>query len=181
MLYVILKMSPNFLNIIELAQSGDWSEIINIIKNDAKLALEVEEDNTSLLMHLSGYPGSAEIIEELINLGADPNQRAFSGWTALGLAISSGSRYGLNSEKVIKVLIDNGVDPNQVVDWSWPALHWAICCQRPDYLPILLNSGADPMLLDDELSESALDTAYRVRSSESVSILTSYMKEKLIQ
>ena len=85
--------------------------------------------------------GHDEIIQLLLNSGADPNKaNTMTGYTPLHWAASE------NNIEVAKILLDNGADPNTACAVEWGAhtpLHVGACNGSKDVVQILLNRGAD--------------------------------------
>jgi ankyrin repeat protein len=149
-----------------------YDELIAMIEQKPELAYEQDEYGRTLLMICAGFAGASPVLQKLIELGADPNQRSWNRSNALAAAISSGSRHGLSTENEIRTLIKGGADPNAIADCGMPALHWAISQHRPDYASLLLNCGADPSQLTDDVPvESAMEIASRIGSTESLKLL----------
>jgi ankyrin repeat protein len=159
-------------NAKRLLFDGRYDELIVMIDQRPELVYERDEYGKTLLLICAGRAGTSSVLQELIRLGADPNQRDYDNSNALAAAICSGSRYGLTTENEIRTLIKGGANPNAIADCGMPALHWAISQHRPDYVSLLLNCGADPShRTDDVPAESAMEVALRVGATESLEIL----------
>jgi ankyrin repeat protein len=160
---------------VQYASEGRWPELNDLIEQNPTLLHKQDESGRTLLMHCAGFGGSSLIIRRMIELGADPNHRAFDNSTALAAAIVGGSRYGLTTVAELKTLLDSGADPEAVADSGMPSLHWAIAQHRPAHAKVLLEHGVN---LDGKTSdsppESADDIARRLGSSELMSLLKEY-------
>lgn len=80
-------------------------------------------------------------IEELLELGADPNYPDPAGFPSLIAALSSG-RPDLHD--ILRLLIGRGADVAQRGLNDWTPLHYAVNQRDLDSVMILLESGADP-------------------------------------
>jgi ankyrin repeat protein len=155
-----------------LLLDGRYDELIPMIEQRPGLVYERDKAGRTLLIVCARYAGTSSVLQKLIELGADPNQRAGDCSNALAAAICGGSKYGLTTENEIRTLIKEGADPNAIADCGMPALHWAISQHRPDYASVLLSCGADPTrLTSDDPAESAIEIASRVGSTESLELL----------
>jgi ankyrin repeat protein len=147
-------MNNNTLRYVEELLVGGrydvYDKIIALIEKTPELVCERDEAGRTLLIICARFAGASSVLQRLIELGADPNQRAYDNSNALAAAISSGSKHGLTMEKEIRVLIEKGADPNAIADSGMPALHWAISQNRPDYIPLLLSYGANPNQLTSD-------------------------------
>ena len=104
----------------------------------------VNEGRIRSALHAASEKRHEEVVERLLNRGADPNaQKMLPGsseiyTTALGEASSQGSI------RVVRLLLDHGADPNANEGRIRPALHAASAKGREEVVEMLLNRGADP-------------------------------------
>ena len=84
-----------------------------------------------------------EVVDVLLDAGADPDRDTSLGWTLLHTAVQS------NSKKVAQALLDAGVDPNSASRITGQtALHLAAGRGRTMIVVDLLRGGANVMLED---------------------------------
>jgi hypothetical protein len=91
------------------------------------------------------YWSRLEFIEQLLELGADPNYPDQAGFPSLIAALSARRPDKL---RVVELLLASGADVGQrgVNDWTWTPLHYAVVERDAAAVRLLLAHGADPML-----------------------------------
>ncbi|MBZ5606621.1 MAG: ankyrin repeat domain-containing protein [Acidobacteriia bacterium] len=91
-------------------------------------------------------PGSVEIVQALLNAGANPNHPAYPNLLPLTVAIS-------DSARMTETLLQAGADPNRIDEANrpiwWNALHYD-SDERVETLRVLLDHGADITKRDSE-------------------------------
>ncbi len=100
-----------------------------------------DKDGSTPLILASEHNSSKEVIQLLIDNGADLHARTEDGYTPL----ISASKYTSNPE-VIQLLIDNGADVNAKDGGGWTPLMWALLKRKSsnkEVIQILIDNGAD--------------------------------------
>lgn len=157
---------------INLARAGKWDEILEVLETKPYLAFDIDEFGSSLLIEISNFAGSKDVLNRLIELGADVNHEAKTGDTAIGNVITAGSEYGLNSLNELRLLLNNGASVTNQAARGFPPLHWAILNNRLKHAEILLEFGANPLQGSYDLyPETAFDVAKRVLNNEAQLLL----------
>jgi cytohesin len=111
---------------------------------------------------------NVELIEILLNKGADPNTPTQNGMTPLELAIRNGNA------DVVQLLIDFGADPQQEGQRSrMTPLHKAVAGGSTDVIDVLLANGADPFAVDLE-GTSPVDLAREMGRDDIADRLETY-------
>jgi len=138
-----------------------------------------------------------EIIQPLLQKGANPNLQGNDRWTALHDAVNRNKidmvemllqnhanpnlqnnrgwtalHLAVNQNKidVVKVLLQNYANPNLQDNDGWAALHLAVNQNKIDIAEMLFQKGANPNL-QNRIGDTALDLALRFNRTEIVQIL----------
>jgi len=169
-LFLVPAFAQTDADILSLAVEGKTAEVRELVRdvNNANLA---QSDGTTLL-HWAVYYDDSELVEQLLEQGADVSVRNDYGATPLSQAAIIGNpdvlellleagadanEKGADDQTPImiiartgniaaaKVLLDAGADVNAVEKWrGQTALMWAAAQQQPAMTELLLDAGADP-------------------------------------
>ena len=126
---------------ISAIESSD-SKLLNFyLKSDPNLVFEQNYQNETLL-HFAAREAGANIVAELLKLGAKPDIQDEFGWTPLHEACSR------NSEEVVAMLIDTGMNINILSSKQESPLHAATRKNAIGTMARLLAAGAKTYLVD---------------------------------
>ena len=96
-------------------------------------------NTTSTALYEAANRGHTEIVQLLLQAGADPDKSNNLGWTPLHAAVAN------NHRDVAKLLLENGADPHVADDYDgWTPLHTATHYGQMIMVQLLLDGGADP-------------------------------------
>lgn len=110
------------------------------VGNTALVSEFLKESHTdpSLLLFYAVFGGHAEVIDLLINAGANPQVTLNTGESLLHFASLTGST------TVLEKLISLGLDPNQLNIRGETPLHFAACTDNLKSLEMLVGKGGNP-------------------------------------
>jgi uncharacterized protein len=150
-------------NIIRLSSFND-EDVRKVIANLLEEGVSPVAKNTAL--HVASRNGHTEIVEMLLEKGADVNAKTNEGITALIRASEKG-----HTETVAR-LLEKGADVNAKDSDGWTALMWASRNGHAETVTILLEEGADVNAKDNYfLGSTALDIAIKKEHPEIVKLL----------
>lgn len=157
-------------DILNLAIEGNTAEVSALIA-DAQNVNLAQTDGTTLL-HWAVYYDDAELVDSLVERGADPAARNDYGATPLSQAAIIGNADVIallleagadanekgaddqtpimvlartNNTDAAEVLLEGGADVNAVEKWrGQTALMWAAAQKQPAMVELLLQAGANP-------------------------------------
>ena len=149
--------------LVAAAVNGDVDEVKSLLATGTDVDT-IDEDYDSTALSQAVANGNLEVVDVLINAGADVNLKNHSGHTAL-MAIT-----GSTTEEIVRALIDAGVKTDLRDDDGKDALHYAAGYATPNAVGALLLGGA---YVDgrDEDDRTALMIAASVGNTENVAVL----------
>ena len=143
------------LSAYEAAAVGDSEQVRRAISEDPSLVNSYAPDGFYLL-GLAAYFSHLEIVDLLLENGADPNQAANNPMKVTAMHAAASAR----QTAIVAKLLARGADPNVRQQGSWTPLHAAAANGKEDMVRLLLKHGADAGVLTDA-GESAKDLAIR--------------------
>lgn len=153
-----VPINPKNDNIAAILFRACEEDKIDLIKAFLKAGVPAEiqnKDSDTLLMHAASYVVSAELVQALLDSGANVNSiTKRNGWTPLIHAAT----YNASSD-VVQALLTAGADVNaRSTDGMSPLLRAAQHDATSDVIKLLLNNGADINAQNDK-GQSALEIA----------------------
>ncbi|HEY1307171.1 MAG TPA: ankyrin repeat domain-containing protein [Vicinamibacterales bacterium] len=128
--------NPRAVDLAHAIRRGDSQEVARLLREHPETVKSKGNGGTTPLMYATLY-GSASVVGQLLDLGADPNARNDANAAALMFAV--------DDETKTRLLLDRGADANaRSDDGQTPLL---IAASRPGAAPVvklLLDHGADP-------------------------------------
>ena len=151
-------------NIFEIVENGDLQQLKNIVTEQSEL-LDLTNDNEKTCLHFAATSGFNEIVELLIDKGADVNCKNIAGETPLHYAAA----FGYND--IIKTLLLNGADINSENNDLVTPLHNATFADI-NTVNLLIKNGAEVNSVDVR-NYTPLDYADMLNKQDMVQLLVS--------
>ena len=126
--------------LVEAIKCRNIPVALNILNQNVCIDIQDEQGNT--LLHLASLIDSPELIQALLDKGADVNSKTSTDLTPLHRAAMRGSL------KALILLLDNGAQVNVQSNKGNTPLHTAALFGQIDAARILLNYGADKTILN---------------------------------
>ena len=151
----------------DVVKEGSPSDVRKAIKNGADVNKKDQHGTTPLKLAV-GYNKNPEVIQVLLDAGADVNGTSgYGGSTALMSAT-----YGTDNPVVMKMLIDAGADVNAEDGLGRTALMYAtIQHGSPEEVKLLLDAGADVNAKDKLHVTALMSAAYQNEHPEVLELL----------
>ena len=130
------------------AYKGDLKKVKNIIEKDPS-QINIQDISGWTPLHLASGKGHIEIVEFLLNHGADIELEIFNGDTPL-LVAARYARYG--KYETIKTLLEHGAKVNHKDKHGRAALHDAAMYSGKEVMNLLISYGADVNARDEHQS-----------------------------
>lgn len=130
--------SPNILRVdfSHALRNRDVNQVREILRIDPSLVHEVQEDGRLPAIAWVSLMGFGEIVEVLLEAGADIHTRTANGSTALSMACRR------CQEWVVRILLHHAADVNAANDTGITPLHEAAAVCHVPTVEILLQHGA---------------------------------------
>jgi len=130
------------------AYEGDLKKVKKIIDRDPN-QINVQDAQDFTPLHLASGKGHIEIVEFLLNHGADTESEIFNGDTPLLVA----ARYAINGKyETIKTLLEHGAKVNHKDKHGRTALHDAAMYSGKEIINLLVSYRADVNARDEHQS-----------------------------
>jgi len=130
------------------AYEGDLKKVKEIIDRDPN-QINVQDAQGFTPLHLASGKGHIEIVEFLLNHGADTELEIFNGDTPLMLV----ARYARHGQyETIKTLLEHGAKVNHKNKHGRAALHKAATYSGKEVMNLLISYGADVNARDEHQS-----------------------------
>ncbi|HIX89107.1 MAG TPA: ankyrin repeat domain-containing protein [Candidatus Akkermansia intestinavium] len=150
-------------HILSTCGTGDITDLTVPALSASEAAALLGRDACASPLHEAAFQGRVDEVRRLLEAGADPHARSFTGETPLHLAALAGRA------DVVRLLLDKGADPRADSSRGTP-LHRAAEGGAAEVVELLLNAGASvqaPATGD----ETPLHTAARMGQAEAARLL----------
>jgi ankyrin repeat protein len=122
-------------SLFDAVETGDLADVKRLVVGCGVDPNVREDEIGATPLHVAATYGYSEIVEFLLNHGADPNIREKYGCTPLHYATWFGN------SKVVKVLLNHGADPNIRDKQGATPLHYAAAFDYPKIVEVLHKKG----------------------------------------
>lgn len=123
--------------LFKAARNNDWPAVRRILAQNKDLHVDARGEYGHTALMLAVWGGQAEIVQLLIDRGANVNACAAGGDTVLMQAAVFGRT------EIARLLIDHGADINARNEWGETALILAIRKWHAETACLLIDRGAD--------------------------------------
>lgn len=145
-----------------LVRSGDLDKLSRVLKTEPTLIDLPNEDGFTMLI-LAAYKGHDEIVDFLLNVGANVNYNSEMG-TALTASVFRGN-YNMSQK-----LLNNKANPNLTDLRGVTPLMYATQFKNKDLIKLLLKYNSDKKLVDST-GKTAFEYAINSKDEEIIDIL----------
>jgi hypothetical protein len=145
--------------LVEAADSGDIAALRRLLRQGNPADSRAQFGITALMR--AAYHGYGDMVELLLESGADPSAVDMGGITALHIAARNGKI------RVVQQLLKAGVHPDLADDHGWTPLMRATMQKHAETVRFLLESGAK-IEKENRWNQSALDIAAQFGDTETV-------------
>lgn len=129
-------------DIWEAAALGDHTRVAGLIEKDPELANATAPDGFQPL-GLTAFFGHADLLEWLLQNGADPNAAAANPMRVRPIHSAAAHRQPETARRMVKALLEAGAEVNIAQHGGWTPLHQAAAHGDAVLVDLLLNYGAD--------------------------------------
>ena len=161
---VLLGSAPLDASLHQAVRTRDIEALDQLLQSASRREInEVERDGVTAL-HIAAAMGQVDIIDKLIQAGAEINKATGTGFTPLHWAVSR------NQDGAVAALLAAGAAASPVANSGITPLHWAASRGNTALVAALIESGADIHALT-ESGHSPLHVALRRDAANPVAIL----------
>ena len=150
-------------DILQAAREGDLARVEELVQQDPAL-INFQNDNGQTPMHMAAWQGHLNIVQFLIDLGADINTMGPANQSPLLYAAYEGRT------EIVEILLQQGAEFNYQDRNGRTPLHYAARQNHPDVVRYLLSQGADLNIKENQ-GETELHFAARGGNREIVALL----------
>lgn len=130
------------LAIHEAYKCGDLEALKSLLGNPADfLNCRGPRGMGEIILEYAIYHSPLPFVQELLQLGANPNYDNHAGFPSLIAALSTDRS---DKAQIVELLLSHGANVGQVGHNGYTPLHWAAADDDPAMIELLLKHGADP-------------------------------------
>ncbi|KAF8488030.1 ankyrin repeat-containing domain protein, partial [Russula emetica] len=152
------------------ALAGRHFQVAQVLHRN-KSSVEPRGVHETTPLHSAALYGDLEMVQVLLDYGADVNSKDRPGNTPLDYASRSGH---CDDARVARLLIAHGADPNTRNEYGLTPLHWASMFGRIEIVRLLIEHGANVEVKDNE-GRAPLDVASGEQHEEIIKLLSEHL------
>ena len=122
----------------QASEDGDVKEVENILSTGMADVSCIWGPHGATPLNYASWKGHKDVVELLLDAGADPKNEDVKGHTPLHLAAEYGHK------DVVKLLLDRGANPNPAANKGMTPLIDASYFGQKDVVQLLLDKGVEP-------------------------------------
>ncbi|CAB4054065.1 PSMD10 [Lepeophtheirus salmonis] len=157
---------------IKCIQDGEFHRFQEEMSRDLNRNLSIQDESGRKILHWASSLGSFELVEWLLQKGADVDPVDEALWTPLIIASSAGN------EKIVRILLSFGALVDAKTDQGRTALFYACSRNRISIVKLLENVNAD-VNVQDKLGATSLHRATGVGNVELMNYLLNHFSNKI--
>lgn len=139
----ILASAGAELDLFGAAALGDRHRVETLLNEDPAKAHTRSSDGFTAL-HLASFFGQVDVVELLLELGADPNVTARNAMRVRPVHSAAAYRDRTVALETVRSLVEHGAEINVAQEGGWTPLHQAAAHGASHLVEYLLHHGADP-------------------------------------
>ena len=126
------SQTGNVNEVRRLLSSGEWMDVNCVLSDSSK--------TPSTALYEATCIGYGELVQLLLDAGAEPDLENRDGFTPLLRSAQNGNK------EVVKLLLERGADPNKASasKYKYTPLYWAARYGHKELVKLFLDAGADP-------------------------------------
>jgi len=147
-------------------RTNNINKVNNLIEQGADINFHDSRMEGVTALHEASRKGNVEILNFLLQNGADIHSMNHNGFTPLHIAAYCGENM------TVSTLIKNGADVNAKAKENLTPLHTAAVRGNIDTVELLINNGADPLAYSSKDNATPIDFAKREGHQDVVNLLS---------
>jgi ankyrin repeat protein len=165
----ILLAKGAVLNIFEASAAGKTDNVKQLLEGDASLIRTYSHDGFTAL-HLAAFFGHPELLNFLLDKGANPNAVAHNPMSVTPLHSAAAHYQPDVATQMVAALIEHGADVNAKQEGGFTALHSAAQNGNIGLIRLLLDHRADPQARSQD-GKTPRDLAVESKHEEAAKLL----------
>ena len=145
---MLIEKEKNEKKLWQASQTGNLSEVKRLVSSrgwiDVNCVLSKSQSISSTPLYEAADGDHKDVVQVLLDAGADPDQADNHGLTPLSRCVQYGSK------EVVQLLLERGADPKNATRLGRTPLHYASEKKHTNVCKALLDGGAQPNKEDND-------------------------------